>query len=455
MARAARRQLRYEGSMKVASTYWVNGVSLGLLVAGVAVACGSGDGRKHERAAGGAGGDGGAKVVASAGDGVQAVGGGGQPGEMSAGQGGMPPMAMAGEGGAPIVVGMGGMGGVLAGGLGGAGGAAGAGDVPDGLPLVECEPVVFADSRLEDAVRTALDKSGPLTLDDMASLTTLDAHGYGIADLSGIECFTEVTELDLGFGGGASKVTNFAPLRYLKKLNNLNLSSNPVQTLEPLGELPSLQRLRLSNAVDSVSLAPLATAPALVRLDLDSNAVGDLTPLGSIASLEEIWLTSSTLSAPSSLSALTQVQRLYLSGSQLADATPLAALTSLKELELDSNANLANFNSLSTLINLTRLSAGSTGITSISAVASMTKLQTLHLHFNQVADISPIQGLVQLQSLALNGNPVTDIAPLVANSGLAAGDQVILTGTSLDCQTQGANVTALINRQVTVTSPCN
>lgn len=433
--------------MTLGSSQLIKGASLALLVAAVFAACGSNDGRKHvQDVTGGAGGDGGAKPVSSGGERLQPVGGGGQPVEVSAGQGGMPPLAMAGEGGTPIVVEAGG---APAAGAGGAGGA------PDVLPPVNCEPVVFADTNLEDAIRTALDKSGPLTLDDIASLTTLDARGYGVANLGGIECFSELTDLDLGYGGQASNVTNFAPLRYLTKLNNLDLTGDPLVSLEPLGELPSLQTLRLSSTSDLVDLTPLGTAPALVRLDLDSNALADLTPLGDIGTLREVWFTNASFSAPNSLGALAQVQRLYLSGTQLADATPLAGLTQLTELDLGGNTNLTSFNKLSTLVNLTLLDASYTNITSVTAVASMTKLQTLYLHFDQIADVTPLQGLTQLQALSLNFNPVTDIGPLVANAGIGAGDSVNLAGTSLNCTNQGANVTALINRQVTVYSPCN
>jgi hypothetical protein len=436
--------------MTLGSARLLNGALLGLLVAAVAAACGSDDGKKTARdAGGGASGDGGAKPIGLAGERTKPEGGGGQPVEVSAGQGGMPPLAMAGEGGVPVVIENGGA---------PAAGAGGAGGSPDVvvLPPVNCDPVTFADNKLEDAVRTALDKSGPLTLDDMASLTTLNAAGYAVADLSGIECFTEITDLNLGYGGSPSKVTNFTPLRYLQKLNKLNLTGNAVQTLEPLGELPNLQRLILSNAVDAVSLTPLAKAPALVRLDLDSNELGDLTPLGSIATLREVWFTSTKFTAPNSLSALTQVERLYVGGTQLADATPLAGLTQLTELTLNSNANLANFNALSTLVNLTRLDAASTGISSATAIGSMTKLTHLDLYFDNIADISPLQGLLQLQTLALNSNPVTDIAPLVANTGLGAGDFVYLPGTSLNCQAgQAAHVATLIGRGVSVTSPCN
>jgi Leucine-rich repeat (LRR) protein len=442
---SAQGELSYQAGMKLGSARLVQGALLGLLVAAASAACGSDDGRKHVRdvsgGAAGAGGDGGAKPSASAGDGGQPEGGGGQPLETSAGQGGMPPLAMAGEGGTPPVVEQGG---APAAGAGGAGGA------PDVLPPINCEPVVFADSNLEDAIRTAIDKVGPLTLADIASLTTLDARGYGVADLGGIECFSELTDLDLGYGGQASNVTDLTPLRYLKKLGGLDLTGDPVTSLEPLGQLPQLQVLRLSSTSDLLDLTPLGTAKALVRLDLVNNALADLTPLGKIATLDELWLNDSTFTVPNSLSALTNVKKLYLSGTALTDATPLAALPQLTELNLDGNSNLTNFNKLSTLVNLTYLDAGYTGISSVAAVASMTKLQTLYLYSDNVADITPLQGLTQLQTLALNFNPVTDITPLVANAGIAAGDSVNLAGTGLNCTDQGTNVTALINRQVTV-----
>ena len=160
--------------MRLVSSRLLHGVLLGCLVASAAAACGSDDGKKVVRAAGaGAGGEGGAKPLATGGDKTKPEGGGGQPVEASAGQGGMPPLAMAGEGGVPVVVETGGA---------PAAGAGGAGGSPDVvvLPPVSCEPVTFADSKLEDAVRTALDKVGPLTLDDMASLTTLNAAGYAV-----------------------------------------------------------------------------------------------------------------------------------------------------------------------------------------------------------------------------------------------------------------------------------
>ncbi|HVY24940.1 MAG TPA: leucine-rich repeat domain-containing protein [Polyangiaceae bacterium] len=431
--------------MKLVPTRFLNGALLGLLTASIAAACGSDEAKKTVRPSeGGAGGQAGG-VQARGGDRAlpEPAGGAGHPAPMAGGEGGMAP-TLGGEGGATLVA------------MGGAPSpSAGAAGSPDELPPVDCDPVVFADAQLENAIRTAIDKAGPLTAQDIASLTSLDARGYGIATLDGIECFTELTNVDLGIGGQSSNVADLSPLRYLKKLVTLSLNVNPIESLDALAQLPALQRLDLNSVTDGLDLTPLGSAPSLSVLHLESDNVADLTPLGKSSSLKELWLTNSTLAVPNSLSKLTSVKLLYLSGAQLTDATPLASLKQLTELNIDGNGNLTNFNKLSTLTNLTWLDAGYTGISSITAVASMTKLKTLYLYFDQIADISPLQGLTQLESLALNFNPVTDITPLVNNAGLGTGDTINLAGTSLSCPAQGANVTTLVGRGATVYSPCN
>ena len=61
-------------------------------------------------------------------------------------------------------------------------------------------PVVYMpDANLGAAIRDALGKSrfAPITVTDMASLTTLDASNRNIRDLTGLESATNLTELDL------------------------------------------------------------------------------------------------------------------------------------------------------------------------------------------------------------------------------------------------------------------
>jgi Leucine-rich repeat (LRR) protein len=373
------------------------------------------------------------------------AGNGGEPVAMG-GIGGAPPLVTAGEGGVMLVA---------MGGIPGEGGTPGGGEggAPEALPPIDCSTIAFADQHLEDAIKNALDTSGVIVPADIASLTALDARGYQIAGLGGIECFTELTDVDFGLGGGTSTIANLEPLRYLRKLQVVNLSNNPLTDLSPLAQLPLLETLDLRNSLNGNDLSPLAKAPSLKTLTLRNTTLGNLTPLGSISTLEDLDLTSAQLSQPATLSALKNVTQLTLSN-VLSDATPLATLTQLEHLDVGNKA-LSNFDKLAPLVNLTWLHAESASITSATAVTNMKKLTELDFAFNDIVDISPLQGLTQLQNLYLNFNPVTDLAPLVNNAGIGSGDNLILSGTSLNCQAQAANVTALLGRVASMYSPCN
>jgi internalin A len=337
--------------------------------------------------------------------------------------------------------------------MGGVAGSGEGGAAGEMLPVIDCSTITLADSQLEAAILNQLDTVGPLTPADIADLTDLDARGFGVAELGGIECFTELATLDFGVGGQTSNIGDLAPLVYLKKLTSVSLDNNPIASLEPLGKLPLLTDLSLKSAVQNVDLSPLASSASITTLDLSNDSLGDLTPLGSIAALTTLYLRTANLSAPASLAKLKNVKSLDLVNT-ISDATPLVALTQLVTLEIGTKT-LTNFDKLAPLVNLTSLKAESAGLTSITGVTNMTKLTYLDLAFNQVADIAPLQGLINLQTLFLNLNPVTNITPLVNNAGIATGDTIGLFGTSLSCATEGPKVTTLIGRGATVTSPCN
>jgi Leucine-rich repeat (LRR) protein len=469
--------------MKLRSSRWLSGSVCLLLASAVAAACGSDS--KHIAARAGEGGQGGqgGQGVARGGEGAtpppQAGSGGevselgGEGGELSggAGAGGANQAGQSQQGGVPAT------GGTPAGGAGGS---------PDVLPVIDCDPIVFADANLESAVRDAIAKpTGPLTSADVAGLLTLDAQGP-VAFLSGIECLTDLETADFGpsSNGEYNFIGNLASLRYLTQLVTLNLGGNfAVGDLAPLGELPNLEVLSL--AIAGNDLSPLATAPSLRQLFIISfgSSVGDLTPLGQIATLEGLHLDRVQLTEPATLSALTNIKSLdlhdpYYAGAPVPlDAAVLAPLTQLVDLNI-SDQTVTNFDQLAPLVNLTSLRASLTGITSASAVQNMTKLVTLDLSYTQVADVTPLSGLTLLQELDLSSaqvadltplsgltllqnlnlnfdGGVTNITPLVNNAGLGAGDTIGLYGTSLNCTSEGPKVATLIGRGATVSSPCN
>ena len=187
---------------------------------------------------------------------------------------------------------------------------------------MNCDTIAFADPALESAIQSQLDTGSPITPDDIAQLKTLDARGFNVSLLGGIECFTELTDLNLGVGGAPSDVTDLGPLRYLRNLTTLDLDDNPLDDLTPLASLPNLQQLILDSTPADLDLGPLANCPSLTDLSLIDDTLDDLIPLGAIATLSRLQLNSTILNQPATLSALKNVKELHVYNASITDATP-------------------------------------------------------------------------------------------------------------------------------------
>ena len=91
--------------------------------------------------------------------------------------------------------------------------------------------VHFPDPNLEAAVREALNKpTGDITTEDMATLTSLDAKGRGIVDLSGLEYAVNLHKLILV----DNQISDISPLAGLIKLEYLDLAANQIGDIFPL-----------------------------------------------------------------------------------------------------------------------------------------------------------------------------------------------------------------------------
>lgn len=398
---------------------------LGILAAStLAAACGSGSDKKTARPdEGGAGGVAGATMNASgggeftplAGSGGEAPSSGGVPNEAAGGAGGTPSETNGGGGGF------------------GDGGAGGEPHTLPPLPVVNCDTITFKDPNLENVVRTAIDKVGPITPADVATLTNLDAVAANIVDLSGIECLTNLQSADFGASEGSNPIVSVAPLAYLSKLKTLDLSVTEVADLSPLAYLSELTDLSLD----------------------DLNLLPDVTALGQLPSLQTLSITGcAAIDKPESLAALRNISTL-LATSTIDDASFIGGLIQLHHLELGYRA-LSNAEALGNLGNLNYLDAFDMGITSAAPFATLTELSHLNLYENPITSLLPLQNLTGLKELGLFAVTATSIKPLVDNQGLSNGDTVDLSNMPLVCATEKTNVDALVARGVTIagTNPC-
>lgn len=143
------------------------------------------------------------------------------------------------------------------------------------LKVSEDVAIKFNDSNLEWAVKFAVGKqtsNQPVYRSEVLKLTSLDAKGRGIRDLTGLEAFTNLTDLELGnnYLIGAK----LAPLQKLTNLKSLSLEFNKLEQITSLKGLASLTYVNVSyNGIKDLS--PLRGLTRLNTLYLVGNYTQD------------------------------------------------------------------------------------------------------------------------------------------------------------------------------------
>src|SRR6266478_1354387 len=131
------------------------------------------------------------------------------------------------------------------------------------------QEVSIPDPGLNAAIRAALQKPfGPLTEQDLLSLTNLDASRRNVKSIVGLEAAHNLVSLELQI----NRLTNFALPNQLTNLSTLDLSANPLTNLSFPNGLKSLTSLTIEGA-GLTSLTLPATLIGLTNLDLEGNNI--------------------------------------------------------------------------------------------------------------------------------------------------------------------------------------
>lgn len=202
-------------------------------------------------------------------------------------------------------------------------------------PRIDPNPEIrFSDPELARAVAGTLGLvvGAPIYASDLASLTRLDADGFGITHLEGLERAVNLTALDLS----NNAITDLSILIPdtdrlsgesigLSRLNYLSLDNNRLTTL-PSG-------------------AALKTFADLKTLSLNGNPISDVSPLADMPRLELLSIDDTgRLGGTSTLTSLQGFEHgfahltvLSLAGNDIQEATPIISLSALKVLDLRFN----------------------------------------------------------------------------------------------------------------------
>ncbi len=204
---------------------------------------------------------------------------------------------------------------------------------------------IFPDKQLEKAVRREVfekrNNEDPITAEDVKRISQVVGVEAGITSLEGLQHCESLMRIDLP----SNQVQDLTPLGNLKKLQSINLASNKIESLEPLKELKNIQYLKLSN-----------------------NAITDLA----------------------ALSAMNNMRALYVDGNKISSLEPIAGLSKI-----------------------TSLYAGNNPIDNYAAIGNLHWLSSLDLQNGNVKDLHFLMPLQQLRVVNLSHNKIEDLATLV------------------------------------------
>lgn len=261
------------------------------------------------------------------------------------------------------------------------------------------------------------------------------ASYYGAYDsLEGLQYLTNIRQMEFAVGDGGVTTDDFTVLQHLPRLTSLNITTDALSpaSLAVIAQLPNLKELQL--AANISDLTPFNQPNVQIEtLDISGNPVTSLEPLRAFTHLKTLKCNSTGItnftgiealpleeleaimcSSLSDLSALTNSHTLKVLNASLcdiSDLTPLANLTSLVELGLFKNT-ITSIEPLKNLVNLEILSVGMNQVTDITPIQKMTKLYNLELMANNISDIQVIKNLTALNYLGIEQNKITTIEPL-------------------------------------------
>ena len=298
------------------------------------------------------------------------------------------------------------------------------------------QTVNIPDTNLREAINEALGKApdARVTVDEMETLTRLEANNRRISDLTGLETATNLEDLRLNH----NLISDLSPLAELIRLHRIQLEDNTISDISPLKGLINLGNLHIPhNLISDISpveglvnlrwvnfghnvvddWSPLAGLVKLDGINMSHNPVADLSPLTGLISLRHFHSWGTPILSLAPLTESPKMRVISICGGEISDLSSLEGLTSLKELYLPGN-EVADISALASLTGLTRLSLEGNEISDISPLEELNGLTWIDLHRNAISDVSPLSALSNLTWLDLSQNRITDVSSLTSLSSL-------------------------------------
>ncbi|MBC1430695.1 leucine-rich repeat domain-containing protein, partial [Listeria seeligeri] len=284
------------------------------------------------------------------------------------------------------------------------------------------------------------DTSQVVTQEQLDSITSLNASGKNITDVTGINQLTNLTTIDLS----QNQLTSIEPITNLTSLASLNVSNNLLSSvvITTVQNIPNLTSLNISNNLTIMKLS--------IEDQASLTSINATIPSGQTSALEELTL--------SNLPALTHVvgssnsaNSIYFTNySDVLTTVKLNGLPKIQRANFD--RNLINDIDVHDMAGLTYLDLHSNELTDINKLADLPALTSLDVDSNQLtnAGIANVVQLDALQTLDLSSNQLTSFTLDAENdlpnlTSLSLSSMPTITNIHIADQPKLATITATLN----------
>ncbi|UCR88817.1 leucine-rich repeat domain-containing protein [Mycetocola spongiae] len=206
-----------------------------------------------------------------------------------------------------------------------------------------------------------------LTRGVLRSLRDLMAPDAGITDLTGLEYASQLDLVDLS----KNPITTLEPMRGLTEIRQLNVSSTAITSLDPLSTLPILDYVRF-NWTKVADLEPLRNATKLWRIEAAGTQITSIDPVQNLNELIGIYLQETGVSDLSPLAGKPKLNAVSAPSTEVSDLSPLAGSTTLSIINVN-GARVSDLSMLDTWPALRQVGFLNQRVTGIPVVASATE----------------------------------------------------------------------------------
>lgn len=229
--------------------------------------------------------------------------------------------------------------------------------------------------------------------------------------------------------------------KYSTDLTFLDLSGQGLYDwdIQDLKYMTKLQRIELSdNNLSDISV--LQNIPSLVEIDADNNQISNISFFRELKNLEIVVMNGNMINDISVFSHFSTIRKIWMCDNAITDISPVAGNKGLTEAGFN-NCRIGDISALRGMSDLGLLCLYNCAIDDISVLSDCTALYELYLGENCIIDFSPLVELENLSIVSLDNN-YTEMSWETAESlnGIKFSTVLYLRGMNLENNADAAEM---------------